>query len=201
MATLLQFLPHDRVHHLPHFDSQPPGFVMPRMILHEMARWAESARQQGAEPEPKPRPTASSAELATIKRFRVGVDGCDEPESECAICLERIKKGEEAARLPCKHAFHSACVGAWLEHHDNRCPVCRQELAATQSASTAAQSGPDPSPAQRLGELSVRGLVHLCETRGLGQAARSCLEKRELVALLTAHARRQQHVREGGSQA
>ena len=193
MATMLHFFPYHAENVLD-FERQRPNIVLPGINLHEIAAWMENAQQQFAEPEPEPRPTASPAELAAVQRFIVGADGCDETGSECAICLERIKKGDEAAQLPCKHSFHSACIGQWLEHHDNRCPICRQKLHATHTTCETAQLSPHLSPAQRLGELSVRELVRLCEARGLGQAVRSCLEKHELVALLTLHARRQHRV-------
>ena len=199
MATMLHFFPY-YVENVLDIEQQQRNFGIPGINLHEMAAWMENARQQVAEHEHEPRPTATPAELAAVQRFVVGADGCNETESECAICLERIKKGDEAAQLPCKHSFHSACIGQWLEQHDNRCPICRQELHAAQTIDKTAQLTPrQPSPAQRLGELSVRELVRLCEARGLGQAARSCLEKHELVALLTLHARRQHRMYQEGA--
>merc|ERR1712023_33146 len=110
------------------FERQRPNIVLPGINLHEIAAWMENAQQQVAEPEPEPRPTASPAELAAVQRFIVDADGCDEAGSECAI---------------------------WLEHHDNRCPICRQKLHATHTTCETAQLSPHLSPAQRLGELSV----------------------------------------------
>ena len=31
---------------------------------------------------------------------------------ECAICLKRIRKGEQLT-LPCKHVFHGECLRKW----------------------------------------------------------------------------------------
>ena len=62
-------------------------------------------------------------------------------ETECAICLEEYKEGDEVTKLPCQHTFHrgrhvanggadsnyEVCVGVlqWLKTH-NSCPICRR---------------------------------------------------------------------------
>ncbi|CAN6163832.1 unnamed protein product [Urochloa humidicola] len=44
---------------------------------------------------------------------------------DCAVCLEAMKAGEAARRLPaCAHAFHVGCIDMWLDSHAT-CPVCR----------------------------------------------------------------------------
>jgi len=48
-------------------------------------------------------------------------------ESNCAVCNEDFKLGEEAKLLPCKHYYHHKCILSWLELH-NTCPLCRYEL-------------------------------------------------------------------------
>jgi len=49
-------------------------------------------------------------------------------EESCPICLVDYVNDEVLRALPCcKHTFHEACVGAWLESHDN-CPLCREQL-------------------------------------------------------------------------
>ncbi|GJN38549.1 hypothetical protein PR202_gb27603 [Eleusine coracana subsp. coracana] len=49
----------------------------------------------------------------------------EEGEAECPVCLEAVKDGEKARRLPaCAHAFHVACIDMWLDSHAT-CPVCR----------------------------------------------------------------------------
>ncbi|KAL6876359.1 hypothetical protein ACP4OV_012931 [Aristida adscensionis] len=46
-------------------------------------------------------------------------------EAQCAVCLEALRGGEAARRLPaCAHAFHVGCIDMWLDSHAT-CPVCR----------------------------------------------------------------------------
>ncbi|OEL22637.1 hypothetical protein BAE44_0016344 [Dichanthelium oligosanthes] len=46
-------------------------------------------------------------------------------ETQCTVCLEALKGGECARRLPaCAHAFHVGCIDMWLDSHAT-CPVCR----------------------------------------------------------------------------
>ena len=47
-----------------------------------------------------------------------------EPCRECTICLEAFRVGQEATRLPCKHAFCPGCIREWLGRHGT-CPTCR----------------------------------------------------------------------------
>ncbi|KAL6603969.1 hypothetical protein ACP70R_044330 [Stipagrostis hirtigluma subsp. patula] len=45
--------------------------------------------------------------------------------NQCAVCLEAVRGGEAARRLPaCAHAFHVGCIDMWLDSHAT-CPVCR----------------------------------------------------------------------------
>jgi hypothetical protein len=50
-----------------------------------------------------------------------------EEEEQCAVCRVELETGEDAATLPCGHAYHEACVLAWLERAKS-CPVCGAEL-------------------------------------------------------------------------
>ena len=45
-------------------------------------------------------------------------------QEDCAICRERL---DRAKRLPCGHAFHTACLRGWLEIR-TQCPCCRAPL-------------------------------------------------------------------------
>lgn len=48
-------------------------------------------------------------------------------DQQCAICLEDLSGGSEAARMPCLHLFHGNCIGKWLER-SLFCPLCRFQL-------------------------------------------------------------------------
>jgi hypothetical protein len=72
--------------------------------------------------------------------LRLGLEGSDEQNISCPICLhslladEDVDDGEEVSetddiiyKLPCSHCFHSRCVKQWL-HNNSSCPVCRADL-------------------------------------------------------------------------
>ncbi|KAF0902931.1 hypothetical protein E2562_019868 [Oryza meyeriana var. granulata] len=64
--------------------------------------------------------------LASIPAFAYDADAHGGGEAaQCAVCLEALRGGETARRLPaCAHAFHVACIDMWLGSHAT-CPVCR----------------------------------------------------------------------------
>jgi hypothetical protein len=76
----------------------------------------------------------------------------------CPVCLEDYAAKDVLRVLPaCGHAFHAACIDAWLRQHPT-CPVCRASLRATtknhrratpleHSLSAAAATPPAPVPA------------------------------------------------------
>lgn len=68
------------------------------------------------------------ATLPTFYGARGGdCDGdCDAPQ--CYVCLEAFRGGEEIRELPCRHAFHRACVDKWLLRSSRKCPTCRAEV-------------------------------------------------------------------------
>jgi len=47
----------------------------------------------------------------------------------CAICLCDLEPGEERRALPCNHAYHAACIKAWLREA-LECPMCKAEVTA-----------------------------------------------------------------------
>ncbi|MBA0708331.1 hypothetical protein Golax_023465 [Gossypium laxum] len=48
-------------------------------------------------------------------------------EEDCMICLEELKVGFEASRMPCSHVFHGDCMEKWLKQ-SHYCPICRFEM-------------------------------------------------------------------------
>ncbi|CAL5022864.1 unnamed protein product [Urochloa decumbens] len=60
-----------------------------------------------------------------VVTFKAGAHGGGEPAMECAVCLSAMQDGDAVRALPgCRHAFHAACVDAWLCARAT-CPVCR----------------------------------------------------------------------------
>lgn len=56
-----------------------------------------------------------------VLRFKEGRDAA----AECAVCLCGMQDGDAVRAVPgCGHAFHAACVDAWLCARAT-CPVCR----------------------------------------------------------------------------
>lgn len=52
------------------------------------------------------------------------------PDSECSICLEGYKVGQEISWSKddaCPHIFHAECLTLWLGQRDD-CPLCRNKL-------------------------------------------------------------------------
>lgn len=73
-------------------------------------------------------PPASEEALSKLLRKTVDEEfSGSESKSECSICIEEMKEGEQAIFLPCKHWFHEACALLWLKEH-NTCPVCRASV-------------------------------------------------------------------------
>lgn len=57
--------------------------------------------------------------------FCFGIQAMTSSYSECAICLEDFKKGEECLVFNvCGHTFHCDCIDHWLQEKPN-CPICR----------------------------------------------------------------------------
>ena len=66
----------------------------------------------------------------------------EKTDTQCSVCLEEMKKGEEVCELKrCGHVFHNECVNEWFKTK-NSCPVCRDvlETSATPRESPAARS-------------------------------------------------------------
>ncbi|KQJ99700.1 RING-H2 finger protein ATL80 [Brachypodium distachyon] len=52
-------------------------------------------------------------------------------ESQCTVCLEEYEAKDVVRVLPfCGHAFHVACIDAWLKQQST-CPICRASMRAT----------------------------------------------------------------------
>ncbi|CAF0903832.1 unnamed protein product [Adineta steineri] len=50
-----------------------------------------------------------------------------ESVSECSICLESYRSGQEVSILACSHEYHSSCIGEWMLKNRS-CPMCRKDI-------------------------------------------------------------------------
>merc|ERR1712129_190402 len=44
-------------------------------------------------------------------------------QSQCTVCLESFRTGEELRVLPCFHRYHRSCIDEWLARSP-ACPIC-----------------------------------------------------------------------------
>ncbi|XP_021299775.1 probable E3 ubiquitin-protein ligase HIP1 [Herrania umbratica] len=83
-------------------------------------------------------PAKESSVKKMLKRVRVEAAECDQKGEEkikkrrleaenCVICLEELKVGSDASRMPCSHIFHGDCIEEWLKQ-SHYCPLCRFEM-------------------------------------------------------------------------
>ncbi|TYH90985.1 hypothetical protein ES332_A13G086700v1 [Gossypium tomentosum] len=68
-------------------------------------------------------PTKESLVNEMLKRIKVE----DEDIKVCIVCLEQLKVGAEAYRMPGSHIFHGDCIEKWLKQ-SHYCPICRFEM-------------------------------------------------------------------------
>ncbi|EOY02002.1 hypothetical protein QUC31_013523 [Theobroma cacao] len=83
-------------------------------------------------------PAKESSIKNMLKSVRVEAVECDQKGEErimerlletenCVICLEELKVGSDASRMPCSHTFHGDCIEEWLKQ-SHYCPICRFEM-------------------------------------------------------------------------
>jgi len=70
--------------------------------------------------------------------------GRDCTEADCGVCLLPLDPAKEAACLPCKHAFHPACIGKWLTQCKNTCPLCSTPIDLKDSQELPVPDAPTP---------------------------------------------------------
>ncbi|KAL5216056.1 hypothetical protein ABZP36_007457 [Zizania latifolia] len=93
---------------------------------------------------------------------------------DCAVCLSPFTLDAELRLLPaCRHAFHAACVDAWLRTSPS-CPLCRATVTLPHpsiSAILAAEQPPPPEPRNRDRSRSFRVQMGSVSNRSPSTAA------------------------------
>jgi len=81
--------------------------------------------------EPVPRGVEAAVVDANTTTLRHEASAADRSEgavqSQCSVCLEQFKEGEELRMLPCMHRYHRGCIDRWLSRSP-ACPVCKHEI-------------------------------------------------------------------------
>mmetsp|Transcript_89138 Transcript_89138/g.279211 ORF Transcript_89138/g.279211 Transcript_89138/m.279211 type:complete len:192 (+) Transcript_89138:1191-1766(+) len=68
-------------------------------------------------------PRRNTAQQSLVDRLPLlPARGCG--EADCGICLQALAQSTRAARLPCQHLFHPACISRWLTQCKSACPLC-----------------------------------------------------------------------------
>ncbi|CAM0903136.1 unnamed protein product [Alopecurus aequalis] len=89
--------------------------------------------------------------IESLPRFTMASALAALPKSspDCAVCLSPFTLDAELRLLPaCRHAFHTACVDAWLRTSPT-CPLCRATVALPHPSISdilAAEQPPPPEP-------------------------------------------------------
>jgi hypothetical protein len=55
------------------------------------------------------------------------VNGSDDNQKSCCICMEDFKDAEDVRTLPCLHIFHTNCIDSWLVK-SRTCPICKFDI-------------------------------------------------------------------------
>ena len=50
-----------------------------------------------------------------------------ENKTNCIICMENFKEGDNTISLPCIHIYHEKCIKDWFKRQ-NFCPICKFEI-------------------------------------------------------------------------
>ncbi|KQJ84264.1 E3 ubiquitin-protein ligase ATL4 [Brachypodium distachyon] len=132
-------------------DSLPP---LPQT---DRTRRAETGNDDPAAAERKDEAGDEKQRLIeSLPRFTMASALAALPKSspDCAVCLSPFTPDAELRLLPaCRHAFHAACVDAWLRAAAPTCPLCRAAVTLQHpsvAAILAAAAQPPPGPETRM---------------------------------------------------
>mmetsp|Transcript_1825 Transcript_1825/g.5788 ORF Transcript_1825/g.5788 Transcript_1825/m.5788 type:complete len:244 (+) Transcript_1825:103-834(+) len=72
-------------------------------------------------------PAVVEARTTTLTHEGVVASSEGAPQSQCCVCLEHFRRGEELRMLPCMHRYHRECIDRWLTRSPS-CPVCKHDI-------------------------------------------------------------------------
>ncbi|XP_050889903.1 E3 ubiquitin-protein ligase SIS3-like [Lathyrus oleraceus] len=98
--------------------------------------------------------------------------------SECPICLEEFRVGNEVRGLPCAHNFHVECIDEWLRMNV-KCPRCRCSVFPNLDLSALSNLRPD---SERSSASVVTTTSYVRETN-LYPAELPCIHHKQLPSL------------------
>ncbi|KAI4975193.1 hypothetical protein ZWY2020_048800 [Hordeum vulgare] len=78
----------------------------------------------GARPQRRPAEAREAVEALIQELAKFMLKAVPTDCTECPICLEEFKVGNEVHGLPCAHNFHVECIDQWLRLNV-KCPRCR----------------------------------------------------------------------------
>ena len=64
---------------------------------------------------------------ANRERIPSGIATMTSEECICTICLNRVREGQNVARIACMHVFHSQCLHRWSKLKTT-CPICKYPI-------------------------------------------------------------------------
>lgn len=68
--------------------------------------------------------------------------------TECRVCLAEFEPTCPVVKLPCRHAFHKACISKWLTQCKNTCPLCFTPIQLQTAPPAPASTGNTAAAAQ-----------------------------------------------------
>ncbi|KAL6235230.1 hypothetical protein BDW75DRAFT_146396 [Aspergillus navahoensis] len=89
-------------------------------------------------------PPASQDAIRALPKKQADTEMLGGEGTECSICMDAVKVGDEVTVLPCTHWFHPQCIELWLNQH-NSCPHCRRGVDLT-AAADANANAPTTTP-------------------------------------------------------
>ena len=166
------------------------GFDFGNMFNQPQFMYGQRNPQYGQQPNAHANtgpPPVSKRLLNSLPIVTVTADDLlEETNKECAICLNEIKLGMKACKLPCGHLYDRECLKVWLEKHCT-CPVCRFEL-ETDDAQYESQRKCRMKSRKlryRLDELQHKKISELREiSSSLSVNITGCIDKNEIIDLL-----------------